>query len=381
MHTTYIKQGYLLLVLILSIMACNTPREKQEIGINKEFLSFPTPELMPVNSQVQMIESDSGNYLLSYNYFNKTYQFLEFPSGILRYEIPLQFEGPNSVRGFAGGTVASLDSFWLLTQPPAISLMDFGGEVFLKKKIENSLLSIAFIDTAQDKPLFQYGSKIFGAQPLFMGHHDISKTDIKKHQLLYSYDFIKDTVQWYDVFYPDDFWDQGKKISGFSWAQREEKIYMAPFHDHEVQVFDMCSGKVVEKKQVKSDQVNQFHFLNEIPGSRTEGLLSRIAYDRYGPLIYDKYRDVFYRIFLPAVKLEKDYSDEELNTLNYNRPFAGVTVLDKDLNILTEYMFDEHEVVTEYNFFVGEKGLYLSMNNLLHPDYNEDEFRYLVFDF
>src|SRR5690554_4528680 len=111
MHTTYIKQGYLLLVLILSIMACNTPREKQDIGINKEFLSFPTPELMPVNSQVQMIESDSGNYLLSYNYFNKTYQFLEFPSGILRYEIPLQFEGPNIVRGFAGGTVASLDSF------------------------------------------------------------------------------------------------------------------------------------------------------------------------------------------------------------------------------------------------------------------------------
>lgn len=103
--------------------------------------------------------------------------------------------------------------------------------------------------------------------------------------------------------------------------------------------------------------------------------------DWYGPLIYDGYRDVFYRMFLPAVKLEQDYYDEELNNLNYNRPFAGVMVLDKDLTILTEYMFDEYEVVIDYNFFVGEKGLYLSVNNLLHPDYNEDEFRYLVLSF
>jgi hypothetical protein len=98
----------------------------------------------------------------------------------------------------------------------------------------------------------------------------------------------------------------------------------------------------------------------------------------YGPMIYDRYRDVFYRIFLPAVKLERDYSDEELNTLNYNRPFYGISVLDKDLNILTEYKFDENEVIINSNFFVGEKGLYLSINNLLHPDYNEDEFRYLI---
>ena len=119
MHTTYIKQDYLLLVLILSIMACNTPREKQEIGINKEFLSFPTPELMPVNSQVQMIESDSGNYLLSYIYFNKTFQFLEFPSGILRYEIPLQFEGIRLTTARMGGVEANQLS---RRAPPAMNI-------------------------------------------------------------------------------------------------------------------------------------------------------------------------------------------------------------------------------------------------------------------
>ena len=378
MHKAYIKPGYLLMVLVLLIYSCNGSGEKNRLIIKKSYLTFSTPELMPVNSQVQLIESDSADYLLLYNYFNKVYQFIEFPSGNLRQEIPLHFEGPNSVRGFTGGTYASLDSFWVLTQPPAISLMDFDGKISLKKKIENHLLPITFIGTSQDRPLLQYGNRIFGAQPLFMGHHDISKADIRKHQLIYSYDFKMDTVHWYDVFYPDNFWDKGKKISDFSWAQREQKIYIAPLHDHEVQVFDMSTSEVVERKQVKSDHVDRFNFLNEIPGSPTEGLLSRISYDKYGPMIYDRYRDVFYRIFLPAVNLEKDYSDEELNTLNYNRPFSGVTVLDKDLNILTEYEFDEYEVVVDYNFFVGEKGLYLSINNLLHPDYNEDEFRYLI---
>src|SRR5690606_13822059 len=196
-------------------------------------------------------------------------------------------------------------------------------------KIENSVFPITFIAAAQDKPLFKYGSRIFGAQPLFMGHHDISRADIKKHQLIYSYDFKTDSVQWYDVFYPDDFWDKGKKISEYSWAQREGKMYIAPWHDHEIQVFDMSTGKVVDRQQVKSDHVNRFNILNEIPGSPTEGLQSRISYDRYGALIYDRYRDVFYRMFLPAVKWEKDYSDEELNNLNYNRPFAGVMVLNR----------------------------------------------------
>lgn len=381
MHKSFIKPGYLLMVLILLITACNAPGEKQGMAINKEYLSFATPDLMPVNPQVQMIESDSGDYLLLYNSFDKIYQFLEFPSGKLLQEIPLKFEGPNSVRGLTGGTVTSLDSFWVLTLPPAISLMGFDGEIVLKKKIENGLLPITYIDTAQDKPLFQHGNTIFGAQPLFMGHHDISKADIKKHQLIYSYDFKTDCVQWYDVFYPDDFWDQGKKISGYSWAQREGMIYIAPWHDHEMQVFDMSTGKVVDRKQVKSDRINRFHYVHEIAGSPTEALQGRISYDRYGPLIYDRYRDVFYRMFLPAVKLEKDYSDKKLNDLNSNRPYAGVMVLDKDLTILAEYVFNEYEVFIDHNFFVGKKGLYLSGNNLFHPDFNEDEFRYLVLTF
>lgn len=160
MHKAYIRPGYLLMVLVLLIYSCNGSGEKNGLIIKKSYLTFSTPELMPVNSQVQLIESDTADYLLLYNYFDKVYQFIEFPSGNLRQEIPLHFEGPNSVRGFTGGTYASLDSFWVLTQPPAISLMDFDGKISLKKKIENHLLPITIIGTSQDTPLIKYGNRI-----------------------------------------------------------------------------------------------------------------------------------------------------------------------------------------------------------------------------
>jgi hypothetical protein len=56
-------------------------------------------------------------------------------------------------------------------------------------------------------------------------------------------------------------------------------------------------------------------------------------------------------------------------------------VLDKELNILGEFLFGENEVHSKSNMFVGEKGLYISLNNENHPDFDEDHFRYRVIRF
>jgi hypothetical protein len=46
-----------------------------------------------------------------------------------------------------------------------------------------------------------------------------------------------------------------------------------------------------------------------------------------------------------------------------------------------EITFDTFEVYGGRNYFVREDGLYLSRNNLFHPDYDEGVFRYLVVRF
>lgn len=372
------KYAYSLIFFV--IFSCNHPKENKNITFVKvDELEVEVPGFMTVNpSVIQLIESDSGNFLFVYNNISKNFQFVDLHSGDLVREVPLTYEGPNSVQGLSGGAVNNLDSIWITFTPPGIGLINFRGEVLIKRKIENDLFPVTYLGAKSNRSLYRDGNKIFGPQTYFMKHHGMRKEDIKKHQLVYSYDFRSDSVQWYDVFYPDDFWDQGKKMSEYSWTQRGKKMYIAPWNDHEIQVFDMEAGKVTGRHQVKSNYIDNFFHVNELPASADEGMKNLLEHDIYGGFMYDQYRDLFYRIFIPGFKLEEDYSIEDLNRLELSRPHMGIMVLDKDLNILGEHVFEKFEVYSFANHFVGKKGLYLSTNNSFNQDYDEDNFKYIV---
>src|SRR5690606_14432114 len=97
------------------------------------------------------------------------------------------------------------------------------------------------------------------------------------------------------------------------------------------------------------------------------------AKSRYESMIHDPYRNVFYRFAFPTVAVE---SDEELRALRSSPGAFVVMVLDEDLNILTEKRFEAGTYLPS-NFFVGEKGLYLSLN---HPDGPENKEDRLTFE-
>ncbi|WP_228527549.1 DUF4221 family protein [Pararhodonellum marinum] len=346
----------------------------KEIELNPHELVFGNPSI------VQLIESDSGKYLFLYNHLVKKFQFLDFSNGDLVREVPLDFDGPHGVGGLSGGTLTGKDSIWITFSSPAIGLINFDGKVLLKKKVENTTIPITFLTSDLQRPLIQSKHKIFGLQPYFMNHHGMDPKDIEKHQLLYSYDFIKDEIDWYDVFYPDDYWRNGKKMSDLTWTQRGNKLYLASIFDHQIQVFDISSRKVIETKEVRSRYIRRFDCVNEIPSGVNQGLINRLTFDKYAVLIYDPFRDVFYRFFHPGFELDDEESVEVLRTLNWSRPTMGVMILDKDLNILGEHLFEKNEVYTFSNYFIGEDGLYLSANNHFERDYTDDVFRYVLFN-
>ena len=143
----------------------------------------------------------------------------------------------------------------------------------------------------------------------------------------------------------------------------------------------MEQEKVTNKVKVKSDYINSLHYVNELPRTHEEALINRLSHDIYGIVLYDKYRDCFYRFFYPGYTDDEEYPIDKLWMLRNSRPFIGVMVLDKDLNILGEHIFDKFQVHTSSNVFVGEEGLYLSLNNKNSPDYDEDHLRYMVVRF
>jgi hypothetical protein len=347
----------------------------KEIKIKPEVLTIPNPPY------VHLIESDSGQYLFYLNPNSKSLQFINMEDGKVANEIVLEYDGPNSMSRRSGIAGLEDDKVWTTFRPHAIAYFNYKAEIQFKKNISPGEVDITYVGSDFHKELHQYGDKVFGMQPLFMNHHGMNKEDIQKHSLVYSYDMVSDQTKWYDVYYAKDYWDIGKKLSDFSWVRREDKLYIAPWYDHEIQVFDMQKEQVTIKVEAKSDHINSFYYVNEIPGTHEEGLLNILNNDLYGIILYDKYRDCFYRFFYPGYTDDEEYAIDKLWMLRRSRPFTGVMVLDKDLNVIGEHVFDKFQVHAFSNVFVGEEGLYLSLNNENSPDYDEDHLRYMVVRF
>lgn len=378
----YFLNLILLLLFFITIGCDHKSKDNSVKLISVEEISIEISDSIFANpGNVQLIETDSGKVLFLFNGIKKSLQFFEFPEGNLFHEIPVPMEGPNNLRGSTGGTLISKDSIWFTFSPPAIGLMNFDGTLLFKKEIKDERLSIPLLEANGKRPLFQHQNLIFGAQPHFTDHHRMETEAIFDHPLVYSYNIETDTWYWYDVYYPPDYWQSGKRRADFSWAEREDKIYLAPVYHHEVQIFDKNSGKIITRKPVLSPGIRDFQVINTLPSNVEESDRARLTHDRYGTLLYDPYRDVFYRFFFPGFNPGEELSNEDLGNLNWSRPYTGITVFDKELKVLGHHLFDSYKVYGYANHFVGKEGLYLSINNEFHPDFDEDHLRYMVVQF
>jgi hypothetical protein len=379
---TRIRNSLLIAIFSSLWWACNSLNEQQVLKLKVvDEVVFKANDLIPVNpSNMQYIEADSGNYLFAYNHVIKRYQFIHFGTGEVVQEVPIETEGPNRVTGITGW-VLNQDSLWVIGQnPPSFNLLNYNGEVLKSRSFSNPKgpIPINYIILNSYNRFYQLGSKIFGPQTMLQGHHEISTTDLDQYQLVYSYELKEDTVVWYDVNYSADYWDAGKKLSDFSWTRRGNELVIAPFYDSEIQVMDMETGKVTLRKEAKSSKIDNYYYVNEIPWGKNEGIINSISHDKYGPVLFDPYREVFYRIFIPGHEMEEKLPQEALRLMDRSRPSAGVLIMDIDLNVIGEHLFETAQIHPTQNMFVGKEGLYLSMNNENHQDFDEDHFRYMV---
>jgi len=368
---------------LLLFYSCQSQQESKTIDITvvKELIVEPEVLMSPNPAPARLIESDSGKYLFFLNHISKNLQFLNLENGRIVKEIVMEYDGPNSMSNRTGVALVEKDKIWATFKPHAIGYFNYEGEIQFKKNIPPGEINITIVLSDFHQELHRYGDKVFGMQPLFMDHHGMGKEDIQKHSLVYSYDMRSGQTKWYNVYYAKDYWDKGKKGSNFSWVRRGDKLYISPWYDHEIQVFDMQKEQVVNKVEARSDHINSFYYVNEIPGTHEEGLIGFLNNDLYGIILYDKYRDCFYRFFYPGYTDDEAYTIEKLWKLRRARPFTGVMVLDKDLNVIGEHVFDKFQVHASSNVFVGEEGLYLSLNNENSPDFDEDHLRYMVVRF
>lgn len=111
----------------------------------------------------------------------------------------------------------------------------------------------------------------------------------------------------------------------------------------------------------------------------TEDVYDLIRYEekaKYWHLMYDKYRDVYYRFAEMPCELA-DNEDPYDNFAPRAREFS-VIVLNKDFRIIGETKFPGNKYFYKMSF-VGRDSLYISENNLANPEFDEDKLVFACF--
>lgn len=152
------------------------------------------------------------------------------------------------------------------------------------------------------------------------------------------------------------------------------KEFVYSFYASEDIIVASADHSEVKRVKVKSRYVDSPAMGQEVS---EKGAKLNLELARYGDLLYDPYREVYYRFAYPRVEL--DDKIQWRGKAVYGRKKFSVIILDKDFNIIGETLFPE-AVYNSYVFFVHKDGLYISRDyQMLYGD-SEDFMTFELFD-
>jgi hypothetical protein len=374
---------FIFLLTLVAITNCK-PKESEIKQIKKQFYStiqIPIDQnFNPDLSRIQHFDSDSGEYLAIQNKTNFELGIFSLDSLKIHQTIPLRKEGPNGIGLMNGFTIKSKDTILIASIPPRIHLINFHGEKYSTIKIDDPERKANYLSSNNETPLILEGKKLFGIQPYFQDLYNISFRDVENTRPIFKLTILpkgKSELEWLNINRPKDEWDNGKKSLDVSWADNGDSILIAPQLDHRIWIISKKEERLLGLKEIKSSQINGFRIIKDSPVGDVE-IIKDLENGRYELFLYDQYRKIYYRFFYPSIKIES--YDLTPRKMMQNHPKLGVMVLDKNLNILGQHLF-ETNYAQAWNYFVGKKGLYVSTNNPNRDDFDENFLRYDIIRF
>ena len=152
------------------------------------------------------------------------------------------------------------------------------------------------------------------------------------------------------------------------------KEFIYSFYVSEDIVVTSVDHSEVKKISVKSKYLDSPIVKQEV-SERGPQLNLELA--RYGDLIYDPYREVYYRFVYPKTTLEDNIRWWGKSV--YGRKKFSVIILNKDFQIIGETLFPE-SIYNSYVFFVHKDGLYISREYQLTYGQSEDYMTFELFN-
>lgn len=112
----------------------------------------------------------------------------------------------------------------------------------------------------------------------------------------------------------------------------------------------------------------------EVQKNGEQGPRSNLEVARYGDVVYDPYREVYYRFVYHYSEL--DTKKNWFGSAVYGRKKFSVIILNENFEVIGETLFPE-SIYNSYVFFVHKDGLYISKDYQINYDQSED---YMTFE-
>ncbi|GAB5526490.1 MAG: DUF4221 domain-containing protein [Roseivirga sp.] len=321
-------------------------------------------------------DNKSGTgYLFSINTFMNQLQIFDLNEQKMLRSIPVEMNGERGVGPFKGVHVKDFENIMLFpNQDNRVYIIDTTGTKFEKIEYEqpigynNAMISSSFFSAS---PLYTSDKLI--VKTLYQGNYrTISNRELSRKHTAYAIDLNTGKTEMLPHFFPNDYFAGGMKHFEFSAVHSEKGAVYSFFGDHNLYYSSEVEApleKVNARSKFLKNQLD--HFPADGGGAERGKYFSTSAH--YGNLLYDKYRKVYYRFCYPELEITE--VQELRANIQFPKKFT-VMILDEDLNVIGETMFDKNSELVPKNAFVGKKGLYMSVN---HPESklnNEGQFSF-----
>ena len=373
-------------IAVLFISCQNSPKESNatyDIGlVESQKITLPIDEnTYYLSKRIFQCEKNDKEYLAFGSFEKRAYEIIlyDLEKQDIHKRVALSKEGPNGVPVASGFKPLGDSRIFLIFQNSAsrLSIVDDKGNLVKYYSVRSK--DGRFIPCYDGFSYFHLPS--FMKDSVVYFHAETGKPDMKHYEwinvpMFSCLDLKTGKTGNPAINYPPIFTQNIKNVAGGDWFcydyNYKEDLVVCSFTGYDslmvskdLKSAEWYNGKSRYLKSIKPKlyEANGLVWLREATESPA-----------YHNIMYDKYRDVYYRFVEMPYELQPGDSPVEDPKA---REFS-VIIFDKDLNIIGETKFPGNKYFYKMSF-VGRDGLYISENNLANPEFDEDKLVFACF--
>lgn len=376
----------ILLLVLAHLYACSSSKSGEDAIYSKELVeskkvTLPCDEnTYFLSKSIFQFEEDGKEYLHFENSRKGQYEIITFDleKQDVHKRLPIAPEGPNGIPAMYGSKPFPDSKNYLISQTLAfrVTQMDGDGNVLRNYQLKSPGRFVRIILASFCYyPSFVRDSILYFNQPVASR----KKRNLDRYPIFATLDLRTGELGFAPLDFPKTFKGDYSHIrsgDGFTYDYnyKENRLVCSFLESDSIMVTDdLTHTKWYNAKSQFLDSMTPY--LNDVEED-VQDIIRFEQKGKYWHLMYDKYRDVYYRFAEMPCELGKD-EDPYSEFTPKAREFS-VIILDKDFQIIGETKFPGNKYFIRMSF-VGRDGLYISENNLGNPEFDEDKLVFACF--